>query len=284
MNSSIELDQLRPFRLIDCKEWKIESPLLKYAFNVNSQFGEDGILERMFAILQIPRGYCVEFGASDGRSLSNTYNLIQNHGWSGLLIEANIDLYRNLCETYQGNPNVKMLNCSVDIEGDRTIDSLLRMSKHQREVDLMSIDIDGMDYFIFESMSEFRPKVLVIEFNPSIPNDVVFIQAKNNKVHQGSSLAAMVELAKIKRYELVCATATNAIFVCAELYLLFGLETNHIDKLYRPPMNGRIFHGYDSTIFILGMPYLIWSGVQIEHSDIQVLPKSSRRYAGAQNS
>jgi hypothetical protein len=65
---------------------------LNYASNKTSQCGEDGILEHLFALLGLPadggRGYCVDIGAWDGKHLSNTYSLVHEQGWGGLLVEA----------------------------------------------------------------------------------------------------------------------------------------------------------------------------------------------------
>lgn len=274
-------DPLQPARLEKLSFFRIDSPLLKYSNNITSQFGEDGIIDAVFNQLQISVGYCVEFGASDGKSLSNTYNLLANKNWSGLLIEPSTDAYANLLDTYKDKRAVTCINTLIELEGYASLDSLLGRANAPRDLDMISIDVDGIDYYIWESLTTFRPKVVLIEFNPSIPNDVIFVQAKSISVHQGCSLAALIELGKKKGYELICATATNAFFIVAELYSLFNIPSNHITSLYSPARDGRIFHGYDSTIFTVGMSNLIWSGVELKTEDIQVLPSSMRFYHGA---
>ena len=62
------------------------------------------------------------------------------------------------------------------------------------ELDLLSIDIDGNDYYIFESLARLKPELVVIEFNPTIPNDVMFVQERNITVNQGCSLLALIAL------------------------------------------------------------------------------------------
>jgi hypothetical protein len=91
--------------------------LLAFARNVVSQTGEDGILEKIFEVMGIALGWCVEFGAWDGKHLSNTYNLIANHGWSGVLIEADKKKYQELQSTYCDAPHVVALNKLVSIGG-----------------------------------------------------------------------------------------------------------------------------------------------------------------------
>jgi hypothetical protein len=147
----------------------------------------------------------------------------------------------------------------------------------------LSIDIDGAEYFIWESVERFNPKVVAIEFNPSVPNDVIFVQAKNMSINQGASLLALIELGKQKGYELVCATSCNAIFVLKKFLPIFGLRSNHIAVLYSPDSDGRIFHGYDSYIYVTGMPTLIWSDTPVSSEDFQLLPKHMRKFGDAQS-
>ncbi len=129
-----------------------------------------------------------------------------------------------------------------------------------KNFDLLSIDVDGTDYFIWESLSEFLPRLVIIEFNPTVPNDIIFVQAKDANVNHGCSLLALVTLGKQKGYELVCCTSTNAFFVRKEEFHHIGLSNNSHWNLYEPICDGRIFQGYDSTIFVEGMDRLVWKG------------------------
>ncbi len=151
------------------------------------------------------------------------------------------------------------------------------------EFDVLSIDIDGADYFIWESLENFKPRIVVIEFNPTVPNDVIFVQAKNMDVNQGASLLALVMLGKKKGYELLCVTVCNAIFVMKEFYALFELASNHVNDLYDPVCDGRVFHGYDSYVYIVGMPKLLWADTVVHSEDFQVLPDSLRKFSDSQS-
>jgi hypothetical protein len=274
---------MKPHRLDQVRFFSIHSPLLEHRRDVTSQNGEDGILEHIFT--KIPKSespYCVEFGAWDGKHLSNCYNLIKNDGWSGLLIEANKQKFQQLQKNYEMLKNVKCVNTFVEFEGPNSLDNIMERSGAPVDFDLLSIDIDGADYFIWESLTKFRPKVVVIEFNPSVPNDVIFVQAKDMKVNQGSSLLALIFLGKQKGYELICCTSCNAIFVLSSFYPNFSMTSNHITKMFTPACDGRIFHGYDSEIHIVGMSKLLWSNISIESGDFQVLPASLRRFSDSQ--
>src|SRR3982750_1263071 len=84
--------------------------LLPYASNVTSQTGEDGILAEIFSRIGIQSRWCVEFGAWDGKHLSNPYDLISNKNWSGVLIEGSSEKYAELTKNYSGNANAICLN------------------------------------------------------------------------------------------------------------------------------------------------------------------------------
>jgi len=82
--------------------------LLQHRHSVTSQLGEDGILQKIFEILPDTDQWCVEFGAGDGMTLSNTYNLINNLGWSSVQIEANPRSYQILADRYKNNQGGKV--------------------------------------------------------------------------------------------------------------------------------------------------------------------------------
>jgi hypothetical protein len=271
-----------PHRLEKVDFFELRSPLLAYASNVTSQRGEDGIIQRIFEIIEPAHRYCVEFGAWDGKHLSNCWNLIVNHDWSACLVEGNEAKYGDLLATHGANPRVTCVNRMVQFEGPDSLDNVLARAGAPFDLDLLSIDVDGTDYFIWESLEVFRPAVVVIEFNPTIPNDVIFVQARDVTVNQGCSALALVLLGKEKGYELVCCTSWNAIFVRADLYPAFGLEDNALVRLYRPGMDGRIFHGYDSYVYVVGMPRLVWQNIPLTHDDFQVVPESLRWFRDAQ--
>ncbi|GLD96531.1 hypothetical protein PINS_up005214 [Pythium insidiosum] len=260
--------------------------LVKHAFNVTSQGGEDGVIAQIFERLDEHEAapatrWCVEFGAWDGRHLSNTWNLLheQPDRWSGVLIEADAARVNQMREMYRAHSNVTCVNSFVELDGDNTLDRILqRHAAVPKDVDLMSIDVDGADYHIWAELTEFRPKVIIIEFNPTIPNNVVYIQARSTNIYHGSSLAALIALAKQKGYELVSTTTFNAFFVDQRFYPLFNIDDNHIDKMHDVPMPTEFFQLYDGTIKITGCKKLIWKNVPINERDIQILPPSERSF------
>lgn len=262
----------------DSQNW-----LARHAGDVNSQSGEDGIIEKIFEIIGAEGKWCVEFGAWDGKLYSNTYNLIANKAWNGVLIEANEDKFRELSETYKDNPKAHCIRRFVNFTSPDSLDDILSETAIPVDFDLLSIDVDGNDYHIWESLQRYRPRVIVIEFNPSIPNDIIFIQDRDNNLNHGNSLMAMVDLGKKKGYELVCTTSWNAFFVPKELLPEFGIEDNSIGRMYNDQLYAsRLFQLYDGTLVLGGMSRLIWHGIPIGADELQILPRATRRFPDKQ--
>lgn len=259
--------------------------LSTYAKNIYSQFGEDGIIQRIFRILpHIENRWCVEFGAWDGINYSNTHNLINNWGWYGVLIEANKSRFNQLRITYNKNKNVCCINKFVGFSGRNKLDKILQKTNLPKDFDLLSIDIDGNDYYVWESMKFFRPKLVIIEFNPTIPHDVDFRQSKDFNVLQGSSLLSLIKLAKKRDYSLIATTDANAFFVDNKYYQKFRIKNNspeilHDNKKYLT----KTFQLFDGTIVVEGCKRLLWHGINFSQEDFQVIPRYLRRFPNWSN-
>jgi len=250
--------------------------------NVTSQLGEDGIIEKIFEIVGAENRFCMEFGAWDGKHYSNSWNLLKNAGWRGLLIEANAEKFVQLEAEYADRPDVETRNVLVATVGAQSLDALLAAAGAPKDLDFLCIDIDGNDWHIWKSLTRFAPRLIAVEFNPSVPNDVIFIQDDDGSVNHGASLLALIELGKAKGYELVATTDWNAFFVPRALYPAFGIEDNGIYAMHDPMyFESRLFQLYDGTLVLTGCKQLLWSNVTIDQEDIQVLPKALRKYGGA---
>ena len=126
--------------------------LTDFARNITSQNGEDGMLARLIADLLISPGFCIEFGAWDGRHLSNTWNLWAHNGWSALLIEADATRYKSLTQQTAGFP-VTTLCAMVGTDSESSLDRIVSQARIQQEIALLSIDIDGNDYWVWKATS-----------------------------------------------------------------------------------------------------------------------------------
>lgn len=260
---------------------KLARDLQSYAYDEWSQHGEDGILARVFELLGTDHNeaWCVEFGAWDGVHLSNTYRLISQEAWHAVLIEANSAKFRELQNNMRGFPRVVCLNEFVDLDPPHDLGSILGATALPIDFDLLSIDVDGIDYHVWEAFTCFQPKVVVVEINPTIPNHVEFVQPRDSGVHQGSSLLALTRLAARKGYELVAVTKSNAIFVRSELYPLLGVTENSLDALSSNySYHTSLFQLFDGTIVLAGYNRLLWHDIEIVPDRIQVLPRMFRVY------
>jgi hypothetical protein len=254
-------------------------PLLEYRKDVTSQDGEDGIIAEIFNRVGTKNKWCAEFGALNGTHDSNTWTLLNNEGWSGVLIEADKTYFEKLQEVYRDNPRAHLINEFITYEGEHSLDTIFARTPAPRDFDLLSIDIDGADYHVWDSLAQYKPRVVVIEYNPTIPNHVEFVQPRDMAVFQCSSLLSTIELGKKKGYEPVAVNETNVFFVTRELYSLCGVEDNSIAAL-RPhnPFETKLFQLYDGTLMISGYKRLFWHNMQIDEEKLQVLPKRKRVY------
>lgn len=175
--------------------------LLDYARDEYSQNGDDGIIERIFSVISDRPGLCCEFGAWDGIHLSNTRALVLR-GWSGVMIEADPAKFRELEANYAANDQVICLQTIVD-DGPNKLDTILAKAAIRDRLDFLSIDVDGLDYFILESM-EIRPICVAVEVNAGHPPDSREpVPRKIAAQNVGRPLAAFVDLARARSYRLV---------------------------------------------------------------------------------
>ena len=179
--------------------------LLHYSSNVYSQRGDDGIVREIFRRLNVARGHFCEFGAWDGLYLSNT-RLLFEYGWSGTYIEGDAKRFDLLRRRYAQHPNIRCINCLVSPSGmktGRTLDSLWAADSAP-PVDFLSIDIDGLDLDVFETL-QMTPLVVALEggfsWHPDIEQRVpTHVAARNLQ----QPLAVMISVARRKGYEPIC--------------------------------------------------------------------------------
>ena len=259
---------------------KPESAVIRsFASNVTSQYGEDGMIAKIFEFIGVKNRWCVEFGAWDGKYLSNTWDLINNKGWSAVLAEGDSGRAARLAESHRSRPSdVFVKNLSVGWQGENSLDSILGSTPTPRDFDLLSIDIDGNDWHVWNSLQNYRPRLVIVEFNPSASNQLYFVQDADPSLNQGCSLLALIELGKSKGYELAACNYVNGLFVLKEDFLRLGIADNSIDAMSQDYMTTEICFGFDGTVFAAGHMMLTWHEISLFQEDFQVLPKSLRRY------
>ena len=257
-------------------------PLASYRTDVHSQYGEDGviaeILERIRGAVPLD-GWCVEFGAWDGVYLSNTCHLIRSKGYRAVLIEGSPEKHAELCRNHPSDDVIKVCRF-VTLDGESTLDRVLDATPVPAGFDFLSIDIDGCDYHVLESLKGHRPKVICVEFNPTIPNEVEFVQPRDLSVQRGSSARSMVKLAASMGYSLVAVTDCNLFLVEGSLVkAVVGDDAPSLEHL-RDDSGARcfVFCGYDGTLLTSVPVRLPWHGLQADAGDLQLLPRFLRSY------
>lgn len=247
--------------------------LIARARNVTSQFGEDGIIEAILERLPPRVGWCVDVGAWDGYHFSNTYNLIVNHASRSVLFEADRSRFVQLQTRYAANPRVVPRHAMVGFGSGDGLDALLAGTLIPKDYDVLSIDIDGNDYHVWRATTAYRPRVVLVEYNPTIPNCVEFVQEPAAGVTHGCGIRSLVALGREKGYELAAVTFANAVFVSSEYFGALGVSDNAIATL-RPDEPGVtfLFSGYDGRVFLRGCRRLLWHDLDIDERRAQQLP------------
>jgi hypothetical protein len=216
-------------------------------FRVFSQYGEDGILLYIFSLIGTTNKRCVELCGGYGKD--NTANLIINHGWQGLFFDGSEKSIRKGQQFYARCADAKMwppklVHSWITTEN---INALLQTQGVVGEIDLLSLDMDGVDYWVWKAIECITPRVVVLEYNPVLGPDVSVtipykpdFETEHNGVsllryharrvvntflekriadrldnYYGASLSAFVKLGKQKGYRLVgCERyGFNAFFV-----------------------------------------------------------------------
>lgn len=186
-----------------------EITLRLYEKRLISQNGEDGILEKIFAVLGTTNKYYVEFGAGEGHFGSNTKWLREKHHWKGLLMDG----------FYTENPSINLHKEFVTAEN---ICNLLKKYNVPKEFDLISIDIDRNDFYVWKALSQYyKPRVVVIECNPLFKaneDKVIRYQPDatwDGSEHTGASVLALFHLGRSLGYSLIYqeSSGVNLFFV-----------------------------------------------------------------------
>jgi hypothetical protein len=251
--------------------------LLAFQHNRTSECGEDGILAQIFKTIGEGGRYCVDVGANDGIAFSSTRTLLEEHGWHGILIEKDVSAFSSLQSIYAGRSGVTTIWAEVASHGERSLEAILSRDGAPRDPDLLCIDIEGNDYHIWASTRHRRsPRVVVIDFNPTVPNDVLFVQQDDATVHDGASLRALIELGQILGYELAAVTTWNAIFVRQDIFPQLGVAQNDIDRMYYPIFETRAFWSINSYLTISGCDRLVRHNYPIDPERIQPVPPDIR--------
>ena len=224
--------------------------LKSFEKNIQSQFGEDGVIEEIFNRIGTTNKICVEFGAWDGIHLSNAWNLWHNKEWEALLIEGDKEKHELLVTNTKDFENVQPYLAYVTSEGDNSLDSILKKVNFPINLDLLSIDIDGDDYYIFESLLKFKPRLILVEYNPTIPPEIEIIQKRGE--YFGASALSLLNLSHVKGYKLAHMTDTNLLLVIESEFEKLGFEEPDLSSLFIDRHLTYLVSSYDGKTFLVG--------------------------------
>lgn len=221
-------------------EWLYENPKYKgtkrvthYGKTVFSQNGEDGIIHEIFNRIGTTNKFFVEFGVESGIECNTALLLLEK--WNGLWIEADNEFYSQIQEIFKEPIQKNQLKVKNAFITPENIESIFDEFEIPKEPDLLSIDIDSTDYWVRKSINNYKPRVLVMEYNAAYFPPIIWIKKKNESIwdetiNMGASLQAIHDLNKLKGYSLVGCdfNGVNAFFVRDDCYSekLFESDTS----------------------------------------------------------
>lgn len=136
-----------------------------------SNFNEQSVIKRFLDQHIVESRYCVDIGAGDGVSMSNTFPLFRD-GWGGLAVDCNADKFSSLASFYVHFPNVTVARCKMT---PHNVIPLLGALDVPEKFGFLTLDIDGYDYFVLEQiLARYRPGLICAEINEKIPPPVKF--------------------------------------------------------------------------------------------------------------
>jgi len=212
-----------------------------HEFRCFSQNGEDGLILHLLSRVGVANHFVAEIGIEDGREC-NSANLILNFGWRALLVEASADWAAKAQSHFRECGAEKRVTVLHATATPANIESLLSGPGVPREMDVLSIDIDSFDYWLWAALESIRPRIAVIEYNASfgptrsvtIPLDAPI--SPRPKYYHGASLTALTRLSRRKGYVLAgCdSQGVNAFFVRDDLAAIAGIPAIAPGRAYLP--------------------------------------------------
>jgi hypothetical protein len=224
-------------------------------FSYLSQNDEDGLILAIFRRIGTTDRRFVEIGC--GMNGGNSGFLAQECGWSGLMVDSRADAIQKVKARFTGH--------QVAVRQERVsrtnVDGLLAEHGMTGEIDLLCIDIDGNDYWVWDAVTACRPRVVSIEYNwlfgasrpVTIPYEEGFdLAGVSVRAYRGASLAALVHLGTRKGYRLVATERVNAFFLRSDL----GPQWPTLDPArgYRAPTNLALSRDVFTKIRSAGLP------------------------------
>lgn len=221
--------------------------LEQYGYKVYSQNDEDGMIQEIFRRIGTTNQTFVEFGVQNGLESNCHYLLLR--GWNGLWLEGDPQFVKEIRMRFHPVIQTGQLQCGCAFLTRDNINHKIGEHGISGEIDLLSIDVDGNDYYIWEAVHVVNPRVVVIEYNGKIPPDCDWKMAYYEN-HQwdgsdwhGASLKALELLGRQKGYQLVGTNinGVNAFFVRKDLAAGRFYKPSNAESLFNP-LRLNLFH------------------------------------------
>jgi len=199
--------------------------LIKFGYRVYSQSDEDGILHEIFRRIGEGGRTFVELGSGDGVENNSLFLLVQ--GWRGLWLEGSARRVAAAKKALAEPIREGRLKVVQHFVTAANIDTAIQRNTPSKDIDLLSIDLDGNDYYVLDAIRSVHPRVIVAEYNAKYPSDVAWVM-EYNEAHRwdgtdyfGASLKALAMLLARRGYALVGCNllGCNAFFVRQDLAL-----------------------------------------------------------------
>ncbi len=227
---------------------RFDNPLYleSFGYKVYSQNDEDGIIHEIFERIGCTNKRFIEFGVQDGLE-SNTHCLL-HYGWEGLWIEGEEKYYDLINKKFRPVIQTGQLKVINEYVNRDNVNELFEENGFTGEIDLLSIDIDGNDYHVWNALKHLSPRVVIIEYNAKFPPDLEWCMPYNESYiwdgtdRHGASLKAYEILGKRLGYSLVGTniTGANAFFVRKDLTHNKFVQSATAQMLYNPVRYNRI--------------------------------------------
>jgi len=238
---SILIDEYLQKNLFENPKYSNSKKLNKYEYQITSQNGEDGIIAEIFNRIGTTNKNFVEFGVEKGLE-NNTLSLLLN-GWDGYWLEGSPDYVQAIKEKFHFLVEQKRLCVEQAFINAENIESLFEKMSVPKEFDLLSIDIDGNDYWVWKAINNYSPRVVVIEYNAVFRPPQQYVVKYQPEKHFpitsyfGASLESLKILGEEKGYKLVGCNflGVNAFFVRKDLVADKFLEPFTAEVHYEPP-------------------------------------------------
>ncbi len=215
--------------------------LTRSEFAVFSQFGEDGAIREIFRRIGETNRFFVEMGVGDGLENNTAYLVAKN--WRGAWVEGNPKSIAAIRKTFVEQLGSGKLVLWPNMITPAVVESALTSLAISQEPDLLSLDVDYNTHWVWEAIVNWRPRVVVIEYNAVWPPTDEWVVRRDDAArwdgtsHVGSSLGALCRLGTSKGYCLVgCSFAgSNAFFVREDLVGTLFCEPFTAENHYEPP-------------------------------------------------